>query len=84
MYYLLFTTTQCPKCPSFKEFVERNVHFPGKIIDERDDKFHQLAREFSISSVPNILVFEDESLESAVCRTGELSELYSFLNNSPK
>lgn len=82
MNYLLFTTTTCPRCPSFKEFVGRFVKFPGKIIDERDETFQNLSLEFAISSVPTLLVFEDESHETAVLRTGDAAELYTFLQTN--
>lgn len=83
MNYLLFTTTTCPRCPSFKEFINKFVKFPGKVLDERDENFKNLTLEYAVSSVPTILVFEDESLDNAVCRTGDPAELYSFLNSNP-
>ncbi len=80
MNYLLFTTTTCPRCPAFKEFVSKFIKFSGKIIDERDENFKSLTLEYSISSVPTILIFEDESMENALCRTSDPAELYTFLN----
>lgn len=79
MHYLLFTTTRCPKCPAFKEFVQKFIKFPGEIIDETNEKFQDLALEFSVSSVPTFLLFEGENRENAILRTGEASELYSFI-----
>lgn len=80
MYYLLFTTNQCPKCPSFKEFVKTNVKFPGKILNETDESFGKLALDFAVSSVPTFIAFEDENLQSAYLRTNDVGELYTFLN----
>lgn len=80
MNYLLFTTTQCPKCPAFKEFVQKFVPFEGKVINETDESFRSLALEYAVSSVPTLLVFEDENHEEAVLRTGETADVYTFIN----
>jgi len=82
MNYLLFTTTQCPKCPAFKEFVQKFIKFPGKIINETDESFRSLALEFAVSSVPTLLVFEDDNQEQAVLRTSEAADVYSFMNHT--
>lgn len=81
MHYLLFTTTQCPKCPGFKDFVQKHVHFPGDIIDQNDEKFLPLSKEFMVSSVPTMIVFEDETREGALLRTSEVSEVYNFIHS---
>lgn len=80
MNYLLFTTTTCPRCPAFKEFVNKFIKFPGKILDEQNENFQRLGLEYAISSVPAILIFEDETMENALCRTSDPAELYEFLN----
>lgn len=81
MYYILFTTTQCPKCPAFKEFVKTNVTFPGKIINEQDPDFQKLALGFAVSAVPTFIAFENENLENALVRTNDASELYTFIHS---
>jgi len=80
MHYLLFTTTTCPKCPKFKEFVESFLKIPGKMIDERDEQFHTLSREFLVNTVPTLFIFEDDTLENAVLRTDDVTEIYDFIN----
>lgn len=80
MNYVLFTTTRCPKCPAFKEFVQKFVNFEGKIINETDPSFETLTKTYNISAVPHIIIFEKENLESKIFETGDATELYSFLN----
>ena len=80
MHYLLFTTTTCPKCPKFKEFVSNFLKIPGKTIDERDEQFQTLSREFLVNSVPTLFVFEDDGLENAILRTDDATEIYDFIN----
>lgn len=81
MNYLLFTTTTCPQCPSFKEFVNKFVKFPGSMINEYSENFQELGEKFGISSVPTLLVFENDTLENPVFRTSNAAELYTFLND---
>ncbi len=80
MHYLLFTTTTCPKCPKFKEFIANFLKIPGKTIDERDEQFQTLSRELLVNSVPTLFVFEDEGYENALLRTDDASEIYDFIN----
>ncbi|MBP9761254.1 MAG: hypothetical protein KBD15_03390 [Candidatus Magasanikbacteria bacterium] len=79
MNYLLFTTSTCPKCPLFKDFVQKHLHVQGEIIDQHDTQFEPLSREFVVSHVPTLLVFEDEQRETAVLRTSEISDVYEFI-----
>jgi len=78
MHYLLFTTTHCPKCPSFKDYVQKNLHCEGKILNETDPSFAALSKEYMVNSVPTLFVFEDEAKELALLRTSDLAELYDF------
>jgi hypothetical protein len=80
MNYLLFTTTRCPKCPAFKEFVQKFTTFSGTVINENDEKFGNLTTSYNISAVPHIVVFEGDSQESKIFETNDATELYSFLN----
>jgi len=79
MYYLLFTTTTCIKCPSFKKIVLEKVGFGGKIIDENSENFMNLASKYSIMSAPTFIVFENENLEKEIFRCSEDYELEEFL-----
>lgn len=79
MQYLLFTTTSCPKCPAFKRQLELTLAtVAGRVIDERDADFAALAQRHSVGNVPLLIVFDDEAGESAVLRTGEVSDLLGF------
>lgn len=39
MYYLLFTTSGCFKCPNFKKNVLKEITFNGEALDENSDDF---------------------------------------------
>ena len=84
MYYILFTTTTCIKCPSFKKIVAEKVKFDGKIIDENSFDFMDLLSRFSVMSAPTFVVFEDESLNNEIIRCSEESDLESFLEQQKK
>jgi hypothetical protein len=79
MNYLLFTTTRCPKCPEFKEFVADNVTFDGTILDETLPEFHDKIAEYGVANAPTIIVFDGET---EVFRGSEVYELEGFLNSS--
>ncbi len=76
MNYLLFTTTRCPKCPEFKEFVAENVKFEGTILDETQPDFHDKIGEYNVANAPTIIVFEDGK---EIFRGSEVYELEGFL-----
>ncbi len=79
MHYLLFTTSTCPKCPAFKRQVQLTLEgMEGIIIDEQYAEFEKLAQEYTVGSVPLLLVFDVEACESAVLRTGEVADVLSF------
>jgi len=78
MHYLLFTTSTCQKCPSFKKALAESLTIPGRIINEQDGDFSRLANEFTVSSVPTLIVFEDEKGQYALLRTSEIAELKHF------
>ncbi|OGH67008.1 MAG: hypothetical protein A3B90_02040 [Candidatus Magasanikbacteria bacterium RIFCSPHIGHO2_02_FULL_41_13] len=80
MNYILFTTTRCPKCPAFKEFVQKFVNFPGKTLNELDESFAALSINYNVSSVPHLFIFEGETEETNLFDTNDVAELYSFLN----
>lgn len=80
MHYLLFTTTRCPRCPSFKEFVQKFVKIPGEILDENNPSFQNLASQYGVSTVPTFVVLKDED-PNAILQTNETSDIYSFINN---
>ncbi len=79
MFYILFTTTTCSKCPSFKNIVFENVKFKGKILNELSPDFIEFANRFSVASAPTFIVFENENLEKEVFRSSEEYELIDFL-----
>lgn len=82
MYYILFTTTTCVKCPSFKKVVFENVKFEGSILNEQSADFGEMASRFNVASAPTIVVFENESLEKELFRTSEEYELVDYLKNN--
>lgn len=79
MHYILFTTTRCPKCPEFKQFIENNVSFPGKLLDETMSEFTDMIVEFNATSAPLIIIFDSQDNE--VLRTNETYEIQEFLGS---
>ncbi len=79
MRYLLFTTTQCPKCPEVKTFVADSVPFVGDILDETTPDFMSQAGEYGITAAPVFLVFDDADQE--VFRGEEVSQIQDFLSS---
>lgn len=79
MYYLLFTTTTCIKCPSFKKIVLEKIKFSGEILDETSEKFIELAGQFSVMNAPTFIIFEDQSLNKEITRCLDELELEEFL-----
>ena len=79
MNYLLFTSPHCPKCPGFKDFVQKHVPYEGKVLAPQDADFQALSREFVIHSVPTLLIFEDPGQEALALRTSEVTEVYDFV-----
>lgn len=79
MYYILFTTTTCIKCPNFKKIVSEKINFDGKIVDENSEDFMDLASKYSVMSAPLFLVFENENLDKEIFRCSEEYELEEFI-----
>ncbi len=77
MHYLLFTTTRCPKCPDFKNFVAEKISFKGECLNEQHSDFQRLAAKFGVTMAPSILIFSDQN-ERLLC-TSETHELETFL-----
>lgn len=74
--YLLFTTSSCSKCPSFKKVVTDAINFTGKVIDETNQNFQELAQQFKVSSVPMLVVLDQNNHE--IMRTAEATEVMAF------
>lgn len=81
MYGILFTTTSCPKCPAFREYISEHVSFPVDIFDERHADFQSLVGEHDITAAPTLILCDESRKE--VFRTSDASELSSFLSSSP-
>ena len=79
MNALLFTTTRCPKCPAFKEFVGENISFPVTILDETMAEFSDEIANYGVANAPTIIVFGEDGEE--VFRGTETYELGEFLKN---
>lgn len=77
MRYILFTTTRCPKCPEFKDFVSRHLSFSGEVLDETRSDFSEKIAQYGVTQAPSIIFLEDRDQE--VFRTNELSALKDFL-----
>ncbi|MCT4592496.1 MAG: thioredoxin family protein [Candidatus Gracilibacteria bacterium] len=60
MKYILFTTTQCPKCPSMKEAVAAKIAFEGEVLSEQDSNFMELAQKYQVQSAPTLVVLNGE------------------------
>ncbi len=82
MYYILFTTSTCVKCPSFKKVVFENVKFEGNILNEQSVDFSEFAGRFNVASAPTIIIFENENLEKEIFRCSEEYELIDYLKNN--
>ena len=82
MYYLLFTTNTCFRCPEFKKNVLKNVNFEGHFLDETKNDFLYKAQQFSIMSVPSIVVFKDSSQKEEIFRTSEEYNLINWLKEN--
>jgi hypothetical protein len=78
MNYILFTTTRCPKCPAFKEFVTQNIKLSGEILDETAPDFNKKITAHQVGQAPTILFFEKEE---EVFRSGEIPLVQDFLKN---
>ncbi|MDH3324774.1 MAG: hypothetical protein OEL89_03990 [Candidatus Peregrinibacteria bacterium] len=76
MNYILLTTTACPKCPEFKQFVVDNVTFEGVLLDETNPEFTNRIAELGVTAAPTMVIFEDEK---EIFRTSETYELQDFL-----
>ncbi|NCC69992.1 hypothetical protein EOM09_00195 [bacterium] len=79
MYYILFTTSTCFRCPDFKKNILKIVDFDGEILDEKNNNFLSMAQQFSIMSVPNIIIFKDKTKKEEIFRTSEEYDLISWL-----
>ena len=77
MNYILFTTTQCPKCPAFKEFVANNVNFEGEILNEQSPNFMDNIQQFGVANAPTIIILENTK---EIFRTDDVSQLKDFLD----
>lgn len=76
MNYILFTTTSCPKCPAFKEFVAENVEFEGVILNEKSPNFMDNIKQFGVSNAPTIVILKGTE---EIFRTDDVSQLQDFL-----
>ena len=81
MKFLLFTTSQCPKCPEFKDYVADKITFEGEILNETHPQFMAKIQEFSVISAPTIIFFKDDK---ETYRTQEIYELEEFLASLKK
>ncbi len=75
----LFTTTTCAKCPSFKAFLQENIHFDIDTLDERDSRFRDLAGKYDVTVAPTLIIEDDEGKE--LLRTSEQADVAIFLNS---
>jgi len=76
MNYILFTTSQCPKCPAFKEFVAKNIKFDGEILNEQSPNFMDNIKQFSVHNAPTMVILNGTE---EIFRTDEVSQLQGFL-----
>ncbi len=78
MKAILFTTLTCPKCPSFKEFVNKQEGLELEFFDDTKDGFFDKAQAMQITTVPTLVIFEGEK---EVFRTSDEGELNDYLKN---
>ncbi len=77
MNYILFTTTQCPKCPAFKGFVAEHVAFEGEILNEQSPNFMDNIKQYGVANAPTIVILEGAE---EIFRTDDISQLQDFLD----
>lgn len=77
MKYILLTTTYCPKCPSFKSFVQEKITMEGRIVDETMGDFTDIITEYNATAAPLMIILDSQDRE--VFRTSETTELEDFL-----
>lgn len=76
MEYILFTTSTCPKCPMFKEYVKEEVEFYGDVIDNTTPLFGDKVAEYGVSNAPTIIISNDGE---ELFRTSDIGELEGYL-----
>ncbi len=79
MQATLFTTTTCPKCPAFKQYISEHVPFGVRVIDEREPDFGELAGKYGVTAAPTLIVENDEGGE--LLRTSEASDVEQALKS---
>jgi len=77
MQYLLFTTLTCPKCPAVKVWVTENISFPGRIIDNGQADFMDLAMQYGVQEAPTFIALNENQAE--LWRANEVSEIQHYL-----
>lgn len=79
MYYILFTTTRCNKCPDFKSYVKDHIRFKGIILDEVSDEFADEISKNNVISAPTLIIYENDLRKKEIFRTSEIYEVKEFL-----
>lgn len=82
MNYLLFTTSSCPKCPEVKTYVQDNLGIRGRVVDNSDADFMNLATQHGVMQAPTLLVFCENKGEEF--RGNEVGEIEYWLKQHPE
>lgn len=78
MKNLLFTTPSCPNCPTAKNLLGiKGVEFD--LVDASTKEGLEMARKFGVSSVPALIVLDDQNSIRDSARN--LDEIEAFLSN---
>ena len=79
MKYKLFTTPSCTSCPSVKSFVSE-LKLSVELIDASTEDGRAEAMKYSIRSVPTILFFNDDNVDTPVATAHSINKIQELLN----
>ncbi len=79
MRYILFTSSNCQKCPKFRETVKTSIDFEGDILDEKQENFIEMITKYSVSAAPTIIIFDQDK---EVFRTDDEYDLITYIQKN--
>lgn len=84
MRAILFTLKTCPKCPSFKAFVQAKM--PPAVefeeINDEQENFADKVKEFDIRQAPTLIILDNAGQE--IDRIHEQAEFEDFFKKYPE
>ena len=78
MDHLLFTTPQCPNCPSAKTLLNaKGIEFV--VVDASTPEGLDKARKYGVGSVPSLIILENEEIRDSARGLQEIESYISEL-----